>query len=178
VLGSFRLNRPAATDYHEILVGTLGLPINRITLPAAYRDSDEPLLQVEFAFPVAHALPLAPDHWREQWTAALRALNLLDARHTIEELDVRSFPMHFNAFGAEGEPLRDADPAHHRPDSNLHPIVPSMANLNLNNYVPRAVSYVTSVVGGQIGGDPRHSLAASQRPPGSRESVDATTQSG
>jgi phytoene dehydrogenase-like protein len=148
LLGSLRLNRPAATDWHEILVGTLGIPINRITRPAALRASDEPLLQVEFAFPAAHGLPLEAGYWRERWTAGLRELGVVDAGHVIEELDFRSFPMHFNAFGAEGEPLRDADPALLRPDSNIRPVVPSMANLNLNSYVPQAVSYVTSVVAG------------------------------
>ena len=64
----------------------------------------------------------------------------------IVEFDFKSFPLHFNAFGAEGEPLRDADPTLVSSESNIRPVVPSMANLNLNGYVPRVVDYVTSVL--------------------------------
>ena len=59
---------------------------------------------------------------------------------------MRSFPMHFNGFGMEGEPLLDADPRLIRPDSNVHAVVPSMANLNLNRYVPRAIRDVTALL--------------------------------
>lgn len=54
--------------------------------------------------------------------------------------------MHFNGYGAEGEALRDADSALLKRDSNVHPVVPSMANLNLNRYVPRAVRDVTALL--------------------------------
>jgi hypothetical protein len=54
--------------------------------------------------------------------------------------------MHFNAYGMEGVPLRDADPSLVQPDSNLHPVAPSMANWNLNTHVPRTVEQVTRVV--------------------------------
>ena len=55
-------------------------------------------------------------------------------------------PLHFNAYGMEGEALVDADPCLIRADSNLHAVVPSMNNLNLNNHVPRTVSEVTALV--------------------------------
>jgi hypothetical protein len=147
VVGSFRLDRAAHTGYHEILVGDPSLQINRVHFPAAVRGSPEPLMQVEFAFPRYEAgWATDPDHWRERWLADTRRLGLLDRAHRVDEFDFRSFPMHYNAYGAEGEPLRDADPALLARGSNLYPVVPSMANLNINRYVPRAVEYVKAVV--------------------------------
>lgn len=146
VLGSFRLDRPAHTAYHEILVGDPQHRINRISFPAEFRRSDEPLMQVEFAFPVAESWPQEPEAWRSLWLEDTRRLGLLDADHQVEEFDFRSFTMHYNAFGMEGEPLRDADPTLLHPASNVHPVAPSMANLNLNAYVPEVVRQVTAVL--------------------------------
>ena len=70
----------------------------------------------------------------------------IDEAHQVEEFAFLSLKMHFNAFGAEGEPLRDADPSLLDRASNLHPIAPSMANLNLNRYVPRALRQVSEVL--------------------------------
>ena len=146
LLGSFRLDRPATTAYHEILVGDPEHPLNRVYFPAAFRGASDPLMQVEFAVPRAVPWPNDPNHWRDAWVASARRLGLLDTTHRVEEFDFRSFPLHFNAFGAEGEALRDADPALLGQDTNVRPVVPSMANLNLNRYVPRAVRYVASVL--------------------------------
>lgn len=145
VLGSFRLTQPAAADYHELLVGDPRLRINRITFPARFRVSDEPLVQVEFAFPRAEAWPTEADYWRDTWLGDLRALGLLDDANQVEEFDFKTFPIHYNAFGMEGEPLREADPSLLR-DSNIRPVAPSLANLNLNTHVPRTVSCVTAVL--------------------------------
>lgn len=146
VLGSFRLDRPAHTPYHELLVGDPTHRINRISFPAAFRHSEEPLMQVEFAFPVAESWPLEARAWRSLWLEDTRRLGLLDEDHRVEEFDFRSFTMHYNGFGMEGEPLRDADPALLHPGSNVHPVVPSMANLNLNTYVPAVVRQVADVL--------------------------------
>lgn len=146
LLGSIRLNRPCRTDYHEILVGDPDHHINRIHFPAKFRESAEPLLQIEFAVPRAVAWPEDPDHWRSVWVASLQRLGLLDDAHRVEEFDFRMFPLHFNGFGAEGAALRDADPGILGADTNMRPVVPSMANLNVNRYVPRAVSYVAAVM--------------------------------
>lgn len=149
LLGSLRLSRPVDTPYHEILVGDPRHPVNRISFPARFRESDDPLVQVEFAVPVAGGWPDDPDHWRRVWLASLRTLGLLTADHGVEEFDVRSFVMHFNGFGVEGAPLQDADARLVHADSNVHAVVPSMANLNLNRYVPRAVRDVTAVLAGR-----------------------------
>ncbi len=145
-LGSFRLSAPASTDYHEVLVGDPQLRINRLSFPARFRRSDEPLMQIEFSVPEAEDWPTEAEQWREIWVDDLRKLGLLGADHRVEEFDFRQFPLHFNGFGAEGEPFRDADPELVDPAGNVRPVVPSMANLNLNNYVPRAVEYVASVL--------------------------------
>lgn len=147
ILGSLRLDRAPNTDHHELLVGDPSLWINRIHFPSAFRGTTDHLMQVEFAVPIADATwSEDPDDWRTRWVDDLRRLGILDTDHTIEDFDVRSFVMHFNGFGAEGEALRDADPTLLDPDSNVHPVVPSMANLNLNRYVPRVVRDVTRVV--------------------------------
>ncbi len=146
VLGSFRLDRPANSDYHELLVGDPKLRINRVSFPGRFRGSRELLMQIEFAFPAAEDWPSDPEHWRETWLGDARALELLAREHQVEEFDFRKYRMHFNAFGVEGQPLCDADPALVRADSNVHPVTPSMANLNLNAYVPRAVAYVSDVL--------------------------------
>jgi hypothetical protein len=147
-LGSFRLDRPPRTDYHEILVGDPRVRINRVSFPDALRGSAENLMQIEFAFPDrAEGWDLEAEEWRRRWIEDGRAIGVLDQDHRVEEFDFRSFRMHYNAFGAEGEPLRDADPSLLNGSSNLHPIAPSMANLNLNRYVPRALEEVSEALG-------------------------------
>lgn len=147
LLGSFTLDRPAHGDYQEILVGDPDHRINRITFPARFRRSEDPLLQVEFAHPALDdRFPEDPAYWKRHWQESLTALGILDQDHQILDLDFRRFRMHFNAYGAEGAPLIDADPTLIRPESNIFPVVPSMANLNLNRYVPRVVRFVTSVL--------------------------------
>ena len=46
----------------------------------------------------------------------------------------------------EGVRLIDADPGLIDADSNVHPVVPSMSNLNLNAHVPLDVQCVTDVL--------------------------------
>ncbi len=148
LLGSFVLSHPAATHHQEILVGDPNHPINRISFPGMFRTdvAPEPLMQIEFAVPEASAPSSDAAHWRSRWHASGRQLGVLEPSHTIGHFDFKSVKLHFNGFGAEGDALRDADPAVLAADSNLHPVVPSMANLNLNNYVPRTVAYVAKVL--------------------------------
>ncbi|MCA8974161.1 MAG: NAD(P)-binding protein [Planctomycetes bacterium] len=146
LLGSFRLDRPALGDFHEYLVGDPRRRVNRISRPASFRGSDDPLLQVEFAVPIAEDWPREAAVWQRYWQDDLVALGLLAADHRVVEFDFRDVPLHFNAFGAEGEPLRDADPALVDPAGNMRPVVPSMANLNLNAYVPQVVADVAATM--------------------------------
>lgn len=148
LIGSFRLNREAHSSFHEILVGDPELQISRIYFPARFRESSEPLMQVEFAVPLRGDWPTDPEAWLERWSNDLRRVGILDADHRVEEFDFKTRAMHFNSFGMEGIPLVDADPALLHPNSNVRPVVPSMANLNLNAHVPRTIDYVTSVVAG------------------------------
>ena len=78
--------------------------------------------------------------------ASLVRLGLLNEGHEVLEFDFRAFPLHFNAYGMEGVALSDADPGLIREDGNVHAVVPSMANLNLNAYVPRALREFTEVL--------------------------------
>lgn len=148
MVGSFVLDRPAHAQFHEYLVGDPACWINRVSLPASFRGTDEPLLQVEYSVPIAESWPPDAPAWQARWRQDLQRLGLLDAGHRVVEFDFRAFVMHFNGYGAEGEPLRDADPRLLARDSNLHPLVPSMANLNLNHHVPATVAYVAAVVAG------------------------------
>lgn len=146
MLGSFVLNQPANTKYHEILLGDPTHRINRLYFPSTFARSNDARMQVEFSVPKAESWPLDPEHWRSSWLDSLRRLGVLGSQHEVIEFDFKSFALHFNAYGMEGEALVDADPAQLRPDSNIHPIVPSMANLNLNAYVPRVVRELTEVL--------------------------------
>ena len=146
VLGSFRLNRPAATGFNEILFGDPAHQINRISFPGAFRGSDPNLLQIEFAFPEAESRSLDADEWRERWLDSLARLGLIEAGHAVEVFDFKTRPLHFNGYGMEGVPLIDADSSRLDPASNTYPVVPSMSNLNLNAHVPRDVEYVTRVL--------------------------------
>jgi glycine/D-amino acid oxidase-like deaminating enzyme len=147
VVGSFRLDRPANADGHEILVGDPRFHINRVQFPSALRGSDDALMQVEFAVPVHDdSWTLDSAEWRTRWWDDLTQLGLLDAGHRALDFEFRSFEMHFNGFGAEGEPLRDADPTSVPADTNLLALAPSMANLNLNRYVPQVVADVVAAV--------------------------------
>lgn len=152
MLGSFRFRRPPQTAFHEILVGDPSMWINRVSFPSAFRGTDDGLAQVEFAVPVADpAWDVDGDAWRARWLDDLCRLGVLTPAHEVEDFDFRSFVMHFNGFGAEGVELRDADPALLAPTSNVHPVVPSMANLNLNRYMPRVVRDVTKILAGDAG---------------------------
>jgi hypothetical protein len=146
VLGSFRLDRPARTDFHEILVGTPEHVINRIHFPGAFRGTDEALMQIEFAFPVAESRPLTPEFWQAAWTESTKALGLLSPQHRVEVFDFKTRTLHFNGYGMEGERLIDADASQVDPTTNIHPVVPSMANLNMNDHLPRDIAYVASVL--------------------------------
>ncbi len=146
VVGSFRFDQPITSEFDELLVGDPEHLVNRIHLPARFRGSDEPLLQIEFAFPI-HGQERSPDPdaWKEPWLDSLRRLGLIGASHKALQYNFKSFGMHFNAFGVEGEPLVDADPSVIK-QGNLHPVVPSLSNLNLNRHVPRTVRDVTAVL--------------------------------
>jgi hypothetical protein len=146
MLGSFVFDRPATSPYNELLVGDPSFSIARVYFPGRWRESDDPLMQVEFAVPRAADWPADAGHWQAKWLDDARRLGLIGAAHRLVEFDFKSIDMHFNGFGMEGEALRDADPSAIQPGSNLHPVVPSMANLNLNRYVPRALAEVSAVL--------------------------------
>ncbi len=146
VLGSFQLSRASDLEFDELLFGDPNHAINRLYFPARFRKSDEPLMQIEFAFPEANSdMPRDAEHWKTSWLESVRALGIVAPDTAIEAFDFRSFVLHFNAFGAEGEPLQDADPSV-LVDSNIFPVVPSLANLNLNRYVPRVVRDVSALL--------------------------------
>ncbi len=146
MLGSFVFDRPATSPWNELLVGDPSFSMARVYFPGLWRESADPLMQVEFAVPKAGDWPEDPAHWRAKWLDDARRLGLIGAAHRLVEFDFKSIDMHFNGFGMEGEALRDADPSAIQPGSNLHPVVPSMANLNLNRYVPRAIAQVSAVL--------------------------------
>lgn len=150
LLGSFVFNRPAECDYNEIIVGDPALHIDRISFPGKFAQTGEPRLQVEFAFPVADdRLPLEADHWRSAWLDDLRRLGLVADGHALEAFDFRNFRIHFNSYGAEGEPHVEADPSLLRPGSNIVPVAPSVLNRNLNASVPRYLDAVLSALTAQ-----------------------------
>ncbi len=146
MIGSFRLNRCANTDYNEILLGDPELRLNRVYFPATFRESDEPLMQIDYAVPCLEDPPTDADYWRQAWTEDLTKLGILDQDHRVEMFDYKTNRMHFNSYGMEGERLIDADPSVLRDDSNIRPLTPSMGNLNLNSHIPRNIAYVTSIL--------------------------------
>ena len=148
VLGSFRFDRPVPCSYQEILVGDPRYQINRLYFPGAFRGVSEPRLQIEFAFPVAEEdkRGLDSSEWCNRWHDDLRALGLLGESHQVELFDFKTRQLHFNGFGMEGVPLEDADPDLIDSDSNVYPLTPSMANLNLNDHVPRTVAGVAQLL--------------------------------
>ncbi len=153
MIGSFRLNRPANTAYNEILFGDPNLRLNRVYFPASFRNSDEPLLQIDYAIPCADKPSTDPDVWQRAWVEDLTTVGILDADHRVEMFDYKTNQMHFNSYGMEGKKLIDADPSLLRADSNVRPLTPSMANLNLNSHIPRNIAYVTSILATGSGND-------------------------
>ena len=147
LLGSFRFNEPAKSRFNEILVADPEFQIDRISFPGKFAGTGAPALQIEFAFPVAdRETPLEADHWRATWIENLKRLGLLDDTHRVETFDYKSFRMHYNSFGAEGEPRREPDPAILHPESNIRPVAPTLQNRNLNGSVPLYLEYVTRVL--------------------------------
>lgn len=146
VLGSFTLSRAPDIAFDELLFGDPSHAINRLYFPARFRSSDEPLMQIEFAFPEADdERPRDAEHYKASWWKSLLEIGIVREDDRIETFDFKSFVLHFNAYGAEGEPLQDADPSV-LVDSNIIPVVPSLANLNLNRYVPRVVRDMTALL--------------------------------
>ncbi len=146
VVGSFRFDRAPTTEFHELLVGDPSHSLNRAYFPGRFRDESQHLMQIEFSFPQADERSLDPEEWLETWLQSCKRLGIIGDAHVVEEFDFRSFPIHFNAFGMEGERLIDADPVLLSPDSNVHPVAPSMGNWNLNTYVPMIVAQVPAVL--------------------------------
>ncbi len=147
LLGSFRFNEPAISQYNEILIGDPSFHMDRINFPGKFARTNAPQLQVEFAFPVAdQSLTLKPTDWQERWLSELHRLGLLTGQHQLEMFDFRSFRMHFNSFGAEGEEIRDADPSLLMAGSNIHPVAPTMQNPNINGSVPLYLKHVIGVL--------------------------------
>jgi glycine/D-amino acid oxidase-like deaminating enzyme len=144
MLGSFVLADPPRSQYDELLVGDPSLWLNRVYFPGHFRAAGEPLVQVEFAVPIAESWPTDAAVYRERWETDLRRLGVIAG--PVREFDFKSLPMHFNGYGMEGVALVDADPTLLSPDANVHPVVPSLANLNLNRYVPRVLAQVTDIV--------------------------------
>jgi len=147
LLGSFRFNQPAISEYNEILIGDPSFHIDRISFPGKFAQTNAPQLQVEFAFPVAdQSLPLEPQHWQQTWISDLRRLGLLGDGHRLETFDFRNFRMHYNSFGAEGEETREADPSLLMPGSNIWPVAPTVQHRNINNRVPLYLQQVNRVL--------------------------------
>ncbi|MDX1390677.1 MAG: hypothetical protein R3344_15920, partial [Acidobacteriota bacterium] len=133
--------------FNEVLVADPAFQIDRISFPGKFAGTGAPTLQVEFAFPAAdRASPLESGHWRTVWLENLGRLGLLEDTHRVETFDFKSFRMHYNSFGAEGEPRREPDPAVIHPASNIRPVAPTMQNRNLNGSVPLYLEYVTRVL--------------------------------
>lgn len=147
LLGSFRFDAPVFCDFNEILVADRSFHLDRISFPGRFDGTDAPLLQVEFAFPAAETeMPLDAAHWNETWLSDLRRLGLLGRDHRVESFDFKRFRMHYNSFGAEGQPRRDPDPGWIHPASNIRAVAPTVANRNLNWSVPLYLEYVTRVL--------------------------------
>ena len=147
LLGSFRFDVPARTDFNEILVADPSFHLDRISFPGRFTRSGGPVLQVEFAFPAAdETTPREAGHWREVWLGDLRRLGLLGDAHQVESFDFKCFRMHYNSFGAEGEPRREPDTTLIHPASNIRPVAPTTQNRNLNSSVPLYLDYVTRVL--------------------------------
>ena len=81
LLGSFSLNRPAQTDYCEILFGDPEYRINRVYFPSVFRDSTEPLMQIEYAVPRAENPSFESDYWRDTWLADCGRIGILGDDH-------------------------------------------------------------------------------------------------
>jgi protoporphyrinogen oxidase len=50
-LGSFAFDKEVCDQYHELLVGSLDYPVNRISFPGKIRQEKNNLIQVEFLYP-------------------------------------------------------------------------------------------------------------------------------
>jgi hypothetical protein len=147
LLGSFRFDTPAVSDFNEILVADPSFHIDRVSFPGRFAGTDAPLLQVEFAFPAAdERIPLESATWRETWLADLWRLGLVGAAHRVESFEFRCFRMHYNSFGAEGQPRREPDSGQIHPRSNVRPVAPTQQNRNLNGSVPLYLEYVARVL--------------------------------
>jgi hypothetical protein len=147
LLGSFRFDSAAESEFNEILVADPTFEIDRISFPGKFAGTDAPVLQVEFAFPVADAsTPLDADYWRERWVADLRRLGLLTESHRVSDFDFKKVRMHYNSFGAEGQARIEPDPSMLHPSTNIRPVAPTNQNRNLNGSVPLYIDHVARVL--------------------------------
>ena len=76
----------------------------------------------------------------------LRRLGLIGETDRAEDFDFKCVRMHYNSFGAEGEPRIEPDSALLHPESNIRPVAPTTQNRNLNGSVPLYIESIARVL--------------------------------
>ena len=143
VLGSFHFEKKLRSDFSELLVGDPEHPINRASFPGVLSGSGQPLVQLEFAFPRADtSWPRDGDAWRERWLDSLDRLGIATRDNPLRGYDFKTFPILYNCYGIEGEPMPEVDFSDIPPTSNLRPVLPSIRNININTRVPQFLRYL------------------------------------
>tara|TARA_Y100001934_G_scaffold267695_1_gene348726 strand:- start:569 stop:1888 length:1320 start_codon:yes stop_codon:yes gene_type:complete len=70
ILGDFQFEKPMNHDYHEILIGSSNIPINRASFPGHIQGGENNLVQVEIYLPKEDSTQDQAS-WKEKWLESL-----------------------------------------------------------------------------------------------------------
>ncbi len=148
LLGSFEFADEVRADATEILVGDPAHRINRLSFPGRISFGENNLVQVEFCYPKADAeFSIEPEgSWRDGWLDSLRRLGIVADGNELRAFDFRTFQIIFNHFGVEGKPFDRIRFDDFHPSANIVPVLPSVANVNINTRIPQYLSFVADEV--------------------------------
>jgi hypothetical protein len=143
VLGSFQFARPVSCPYLELIVADPAHPINRASFPGKLHGEPDDLVQLEFAFPKASgAYGAGAEYWLETWLDSLRALGVVQRDNELVEFDLKSFPILYNSFGVDGQPMPELELNALPPTSNLRPVLPTIRKVNINTRLPQYLEFL------------------------------------
>lgn len=142
-LGSFQFERPLDCDAIEILGGDPRHLMKRVSFPGRLQGGANDLLQIEYHFPKGDArFGQDKNWWYETWLDSLREIGIAQPDNEVVSLDLKLFPIHYNAYGIEGRPSPELELPELPPDTNLKPVASTYRRVNLNTRLPHYLEFL------------------------------------
>ena len=143
VLGSFEFDREVSTPHNELIVADPDHLMNRVSFPGKLALDRDDRVQIEFAFPKDHELGERNDSfWMESWLSSLKQLGIVPLDAEVADFDLKRVLTFYNSFGIDGRPMPEVDLSFVPEDSNLRPVIPTIAKANINRRVPQYFEFL------------------------------------